>query len=105
MRVLAARFKDRGRALAVCDLLRRQLRLGAQDIDVAPLGIPGQEASDEFILLAGRFHDEVAPKVADYVRHSGGEVVTNVDERWTKPRQPAKRQVWSRSLDRDGLRI
>ena len=105
MRVLAARFRERGRALAVRDLLSRQLRLGAQDIDVAPLGIPGQESSDEFILLAGRFHDEVAPKVADYVREYGGEVVTNVDESWTKPRVRAKPQVWSRSLDRNGLRI
>ena len=105
MRVLGARFRDHGRALAVRDLLTRQLRLGAQDIDVAPLGTPGSEPSDEFILLAGRFHDEVASEVADYCRQSGGEVVTNVDETWTKPRPAVKGHVWSRSLDRDGLSV
>jgi hypothetical protein len=105
MRVLAARFRDRGRANAVRDLLSRQLRLGAHDVDVAPLGIPGQEASDEFSVLAGRFHDDVAPKVADFMRLNGGEVVTNVDESWTKPRVPAPRPSWSSSLGRSGLRI
>ncbi|HUS22809.1 MAG TPA: hypothetical protein VMZ66_12450 [Aeromicrobium sp.] len=87
------------------DLLRRQLRLGAQDIDVAPLGVAGQETNDEFILLAGRFQDEIAPKVADFVRQLGGELVTNVDEAWTKPRPSAKRPVWPPSFDRNGVRI
>jgi hypothetical protein len=104
MRILAARFKDHGRAIAVRDLLRRQLRLGAQDLDVAPLGIPGQESSDEYIVLAGRFHDDVAPNVADLIRHNGGEVVTNVDESWTKPRESHRRRSYG-SLDRSGLRI
>ena len=103
MRVLAARFTDRGRAVAVRDLLRRQLLLGAHDVDVAPLGIPGQEASDDFILLAGRFREEVVANVTSCVREHGGEVVTNVDESWTKPRPTPERPAWSRSLDRNGV--
>ena len=103
MRVLAARFRDHGRAIEVRDSLRRQLRLGAQDVDIAPLGIPGQESSYEYIVLAGRFHDDVAPRVAELVRERGGEVVTNVDESWTKPREHQHRQYGS--LDRSGLRI
>jgi hypothetical protein len=85
MRVLAARFPDRRRALAVRDLLCRRLRLAKPDLAVAPLGVPGQESSSD-MLIAGRFADEQAPEVAEIVREAGGEIVANVDESWTRPR-------------------
>ncbi len=93
MRVLAAKFTDRGRALAVRDLLRRHLRLGAQDVDVAPLGVPGESATDDLIVLAGHFPDEVAPNVAELVKTHGGEVVTEHEQRRTEPPSRTNRRV------------
>jgi hypothetical protein len=102
MRVLAARFSDRGRASAVCDLLRQRLQLDTPDVDIAPLGVPGQESQNE-TLLAGRFEDEVAPRVAEVVTEAGGEIVANVDETWTRPTPPPRRPTWSDVYRRDGL--
>lgn len=102
MRVLAARFQDRGRAAAVCDMLRHKLHLGPVDVDIAPLGRPGEEAHNE-TLLAGRFTDEIAPRVAEAVRQAGGEIVANVDETWTKPKPAPRRPSWSDIYRRDGL--
>jgi hypothetical protein len=102
MRVLAARFRDRGRAAAVCDMLRQRLHLEPVDVDIAPLGVPGEETQYE-TLLAGRFTDEVAPRVAEVVAQAGGEIVANVDERWTKPKPAPRRPSWSDVYRRDGL--
>ena len=103
MRVLAARFPDRGRASAVRDLLCRQLHLAPPDVDIAPLGVPGRESAGDTV-LAGKFADEQAPRVAQLVRESGGEIVANVDESWTRPRV-APRGNWAPSLNRNGLNV
>ena len=88
MRVLAARFPDRGRASAVLDRLLRSPQVEPADVAIAPLGVPELTDSDA-TLLAGRFTDERAPEVARLVRESGGEVVADVDESWTQPRTAA----------------
>lgn len=88
MRVLAARFPDRLHASAVLDVLRRQLNVDPPDVDIAPLGVPGQSTTTETV-LAGKFADDTASKVAELVRRWGGEIVANVDERWTRPRYSA----------------
>lgn len=104
MRVLAARFSDRGIASAVKDVLQRRLHVAPPDVDIAPLGIPGQPSAND-TLLAGRFSDDQAPEVAKLVREAGGEIVANVDERWTRPREaPApRRQGWNPAFKRNGL--
>ena len=94
MRVLAARFKDSGRASAVRDLLRGKLPPNL-DVDIAPLGIPGEESHGEMV-LAGRFPDDQASHVAALVREAGGEIVTNVDESWVRPRRGPSRTNWTR---------
>jgi hypothetical protein len=66
-------------------LLQRKLNLTERDAAVAPLGIPGQASADD-VVLAGRFHDDKVPLVSDLVRQAGGEIVANVDEVRTKPR-------------------
>lgn len=90
MRVVAARFREARRASAALDVLRRRLQVPPLDVAVAPLGTPGQPPSDDAV-LAGRFPDEQAPVVVDLVRREGGEVVADIDEIWTRPRQ-AQRQ-------------
>ncbi|MEO6351291.1 MAG: hypothetical protein ABIP53_11630 [Candidatus Limnocylindrales bacterium] len=99
---MAARFPDRGRASAVRDLLRRTLHLETRDVDIAPLGVLGQETCNE-TLLAGRFADEIAHRVAQVVTEAGGEIVANVDETWTRPRPATGRPTWSPVYRRDGL--
>src|SRR5688500_2063183 len=101
MRVLAARFPDRSRASAVRDLLCRQLHLSPPDVDIAPLGVPGQESTTD-TLLAGKFSDDQAPHVAEVVRECGGEIVANIEESWTRPRVVPRRPAWTRSFNRDG---
>lgn len=84
MRVLAARFSDRRGAATALRKLRRTMALSEQDVDVAPLGIPGQAEHGEAV-LAGRFPDDRLAEVRELVRQAGGEIVANVDERWTLP--------------------
>ncbi len=82
MRVLAARFPGPEQAWTVRDQLQRNLSLNNPDVAVAPLGVPGQEPANEFV-LAGRFPEESVPRVVNIVREAGGEVVADVDEVWT----------------------
>jgi hypothetical protein len=83
-------------------MLSRTLNVGPPDVEIAPLGIPGQPTTDD-TLLAGRFEDETAPRVAELVRDGGGEIVANVDESWTRPRSTT-RSAWStQAFSRDGL--
>jgi len=85
MRILAARFPDQHIATTVRDLLRHRLHLEHPDVDIAPLGMPSEPETTD-TLLAGRVPDEQAAEVTELVRQNGGEVVANVDERWTMPR-------------------
>lgn len=104
MRILAARFPDRRRAFAVKNLLRRELDGDTPpEVDIVPLGTPGQESGTD-TLLAGRFADDQAPEVAALVQAGGGEIVVNVDESWTRPRAASNRTMWGQRLNRDGLR-
>ncbi len=102
MRVLAARFSDRRIASSVRDLLQHRLHIAAPDVDIAPLGVPGQPSTDA-TLLAGRFSDAQASEVAELVREAGGEIVANVDETWTRPRVASWRGTWHSTYKRDGL--
>jgi|1185.fasta_scaffold1041882_1 hypothetical protein len=79
MRVVAARFAEPDQASAALDLLRRELYVA--DAEVAPLGHPGEAGSDA--VLAGRVPDEVAPEAVALVERAGGEIVADIDERWT----------------------
>jgi hypothetical protein len=104
MRVLAARFPDRRIASAVREMLQRRLHLDAPDVDIAPLGVPGQPAtSDNDMLLAGKFADDQAAEVAELVRAAGGEIVANVDEKWTRPRSFGPASSWNSVFKRDRL--
>lgn len=103
MRVLAARFSDRRIASAVRDMLRRRMDVAPPDVEIAPLGIPGQPSTND-TLLAGRFSDAQAPEVAELVVEAGGEIVANVDETWTRPRSIARRERgWNPAFKRNGL--
>ncbi len=94
MRVLAARFRDRRAASAVRDRLIQTVHADVPDVDIAPLGDPGQPDSNDMV-LAGRFADEEASAVAELVREGGGEIVANVDEKWTQPRSTVQPSPWS----------
>ena len=89
MRVVAARFREPRRAVAVLHWLHDRMNVAPRDADVAALGTPGQPPTNDAV-LAGRFPDEQASLVMDAMRRAGGEVVANVDERWTLT-QPGRR--------------
>lgn len=80
MRVVAARFSKPSQASAARDLLCRELN--PPDVEVAPLAHPGEALTGD-ALLAGRFPDEVAPDAVRLVVRAGGEIVVDIDERWT----------------------
>ena len=80
MRVVAARFSEPGQAFAVRDLLEREL--DQADVAVAPLGHPGEPIAGDAV-LAGRFSDEQARTAVELVKRGGGEIVADIDERWT----------------------
>jgi hypothetical protein len=86
VRVLAARFPDRNRAANALRALRLRLGLADDDADIAPLGTPGRGDEGEQTLLAGRFDEAQTGFVRTVVADSGGDVVADVDEQWTRPR-------------------
>jgi hypothetical protein len=86
LRVLAARFPDRQRAAKALRALRVHFGLAEDDADIAPLGTPGRGDEGEQTLLAGRFDDAQTEFVRTVVADSGGHVVADVDEQWTRPR-------------------
>jgi len=88
MRVVAARFAGPRQASAVLEMLQLELRVDPPDVAVAPLGSPGQPPGDDFV-LAGRFPDDRAEDVVKLVSREGGQIVANIDERWTRPRRAA----------------
>jgi hypothetical protein len=91
MRVLAARFPDREHAAAALENLHRRFALRPDDAGIAPLGIPGEKSRDD-TLLAGRFPEDGRAEVDRLVREAGGEIVADVDERWTRPHVAQRRR-------------
>ncbi len=85
MRVLAARFIDAAAADRALAHLRHRLELGSDDASLAPLGGTDQP-TDGSVVLAGRFRESRVAAVRRFIEASGGVVVTDVDEGWTKPR-------------------
>ena len=86
MRVLAVAFPERNSAIRALDDLRTRYALGPADASVAPLG--SDPANAARTVFAGRFRDEVISDVRRYVTDLGGEVVSDVDERWTRSPVP-----------------
>jgi len=82
MRVIAARFSEQEQASSALELLRREL--DAPDVAVAQLAHPGEPIAGD-ALLAGRFRDDLASVAIDIFRRAGGEIVADIDERWTGP--------------------
>jgi hypothetical protein len=80
MRVVAARFPEPSQASAARDLLQRELE--SAEVEIAPLGHPGEAGSGDAV-LAGRFSDEIAPVAVELVESVGGEIVADLDERHT----------------------
>ena len=103
MRVLAARFADRRIASAVGDILRRRMHLAPFEVDIAPLAAEGPAADDT--VLAARFPDQDAAEAAAFLRDAGGEIVANVDERWTRPRAAVTVHAWGSTLRREQVHI
>jgi len=92
VRVLAVRFPDKERASTALDLLRERLRLSDGDAAIAPMGTPGEVTGPGQTLLAGHFPEDQTGLVRTLVRQSGGEVVADVDEQWTRPPRPPPSQ-------------
>jgi hypothetical protein len=82
MRVLAAAFEDEAAAQSVLDELRRRYRLLPGDASIAPMGT--DDPSESRTLLAGRFDDDAVPVISDIVANHGGQIVSDVDESWTR---------------------
>ena len=96
MRVLAVAFEDARSARQALEELQRRYALGPEDASLAPLG--GRDDGAAAVVLAGRFADEVVPDIRALLAERGGEVVSEVDERWTHS------SVSHGSLERDGDR-
>lgn len=91
MRVLAARFADRGAAATLLDQLKERYGLGSEDAAVAPLGeTEGQR--EPGVLLAGRFDDALVAEIRRLFEERGGSLVTDVEEAITRPRRPTGRR-------------
>ena len=80
MRVVAARFAEPRQASAAREVLCRELN--PLVVEIAPLAHPGEAVKGD-ALLAGRFPDDIAPRAVRLVVRLGGEIVANIDERWT----------------------
>jgi hypothetical protein len=50
------------------------------------MGTPGERAAGDETVLAGHFSESQTGMVRSLVTESGGEVVADVDEQWTRPR-------------------
>ncbi len=74
----------------------------ASDVDIAPLGTPGQPESSDMV-LAGRFPDNEAEVVERLISDAGGEVVANVDEALTRPRPRTHSNPWRTGFTRERL--
>jgi hypothetical protein len=88
VRVLAVKFADRQKASTALRRIRQRIDLAPRDAAIAPLGELGGDGNGE-TLLAGRFADEEVTEVRRLLHDEGGEIMANVDERWTQPWRPA----------------
>lgn len=74
--------------MAALDVVQNELH--QSELEVAPLAHPGEPQGDD-VLLAGCFEDAVAEDVARLVEDAGGEVVVDIDERWTSMNSSASK--------------
>jgi hypothetical protein len=82
MRVLAAAFENPRAARNALDELRHRYGLLPSDASIAPLG--NGDRSGARTVLAGRFYDDAVPEIRALVAEHGGQVLSEVDERWTR---------------------
>ena len=79
MRVLGYEFEEEDEARRALQELVERFELEAEDARVARL-------ADENVVLAVRAREENLDAVKELLTEHGGEQVTEVDERWTRPR-------------------
>ena len=82
MRVLAAAFEDPASAQTALEQLRDRYGLSPADASIAPLGNDDRAAART--VLAGRFPDTDVQEIRALVAEYGGQVVSEVDETWTR---------------------
>lgn len=100
MRVLAAKFADRRIASAMRDVLQRRMHLEQRDVEIAPLATGVDERAADDTLLAARCPDQVSAETAALLQDAGGEILVDVDERWTRPRAIGA-HPWGSTLRRE----
>jgi len=66
--------------------MRAQLDLGPTDVGIAPLGGADQPLGTTF-LLAGRFQESRLEEIRGIIERDGGEIVADLDEGRTRPRE------------------
>jgi hypothetical protein len=91
VRILAARFPDLEHASQALESLHDRLDPSVE-VEIAPLAADGESDAGD-ALLAGHFEEDQKPHVEEIVRQAGGEIVADVDERWTRPRQRVSEHV------------
>lgn len=79
MRVLGFAFHKKGKAAKARQDLTNRFGLAPDDADIAELANNGD-------VLGVRAREDNLPAVVDVLSQHGGEQLTNVDERWTRPR-------------------
>ena len=82
MRVLAAAFADEVAATRALEELRSNFGIGTDDASIAPLGDAGHGAG--MTVLGGHFGDDEVPAIRGILEQHGGQVLSDVDERWTR---------------------
>jgi hypothetical protein len=97
MRVLAAAFEDPTAARSALEELRDRFGLLPDDAGIAPLGDDRHDAGRT--VLAGRFGDDEVERIREVVAQHGGEVVSDVDERWTRSPEPTQPAPDAEALD------
>jgi hypothetical protein len=84
MRVIGAKFSDRGVAERALADLRRTFGVGPNEASLAQLGSSSDRG--DLTLLAGHFPDERVQEVRQSIVSFGGKIVTDVDEAATRSR-------------------
>jgi hypothetical protein len=97
MRVLAAVFADAATAQRALEELGRRFTPKPGDVSIAPLGSADHPAPA--VVLAGRFAEDVIPDIRAVLTARAGEIVSDVDERWTRSAAPTPAEFPSSASD------